>query len=59
MAQGWEFGYHDYEHYCLESDGRVTPVEPVYVDPDAKPRHVNDCRRPDGSLVRSGANEPT
>jgi hypothetical protein len=60
VAQGWEFGYgNDWSPYCLESDGRVTPVEPVYVDPDARPLHVKDYRRPDGSRVRSGANEPT
>jgi hypothetical protein len=56
VAQGWKFGYgNDWAHYCLEPDGRVTPVQPVYVDPDAKPLHIKDYRRADGSLVRSAA----
>jgi hypothetical protein len=56
VVQGWQFGHGaDWSHYCLEPDGRITPVEPLYVDPDARPLHVKDYRRPDGSLVRSGA----
>jgi hypothetical protein len=60
VVQGWKFGYAaDWSHYCLESDGRITPFEPVYVDPDATPLHVKDCKRPDGSLVRSRTVEAT
>ena len=51
VAQGWKFGYHGYEHYCLEPDGRVTPVEAIHVDESAKVLTVENWRRPDGSLV--------
>ncbi len=36
---------------CLEPDGTITPVEPVYRDPDAPLRTVIDHRRPDGTVV--------
>ncbi len=37
--------------FCLEPDGTVTAVEPVYHDPNA-PRHtVVGYRRPDGTVV--------
>jgi len=36
---------------CLEPDGTITPVEPVYRDPDAAMPTVVGHRRPDGSLV--------
>jgi hypothetical protein len=51
VAQGWKFGYHGYEHYCLETDGRVTPVEAIHVNESAKVLTVENWRRPDGSLV--------
>jgi hypothetical protein len=53
VTQGWTFGYHGYESYCLEPDGSVTSVEAVYVDPDAMVRTVENYKRPDGSLVYS------
>lgn len=60
VAQGWKFGYgSDWEHYCLEPDGRVTPVEAIHVDESAKVLTVENWRRPDGSLVRPRASEPT
>jgi hypothetical protein len=60
VVQGWKFGYAaDWSHYCLESDGRITPVEAIHVDESAKVLTVENWRRPDGSLVRSGANNPT
>ncbi len=37
--------------FCLEPDGTITPVEPVYRDPDAALRTTVGYRRPDGSLV--------
>ncbi len=37
--------------FCLESDGTITAVEPVYRDPNAPLRTVIGHRRPDGSLV--------
>ncbi len=37
--------------FCLESDGTVTPVEAVYVDPAAAVRTVLNYRRPDGTMV--------
>jgi len=37
--------------FCLEPDGTITPVEPVYRDPDAPMRTVIDHRRPDGTVV--------
>jgi len=36
---------------CLEPDGTITPVEPVYRDPDAPLRTVIGHRRPDGKMV--------
>lgn len=47
------FGEGNFEQVCLEPDGSVTPIEPVYADPDAFPRTVVGYRRPDGSLVSS------
>jgi len=38
--------------FCLESDGTVTPVSAVYVDPAAAVRTVLNYRRPDGTMVR-------
>lgn len=38
--------------YCLEADGRLTPVEGVYADISASVRTVRNWRRPDGSLLR-------
>ncbi len=37
--------------FCLEPDGTITAVEPVYRDPDAPLRTVIGHRRPDGTLV--------
>jgi len=37
--------------FCLEPDGTITPVEPVYRDPDVPLRTVIDHRRPDGTVV--------
>ena len=37
--------------FCLEPDGTITPVEPVYRDPNAPRRTVIGHRRPDGTLV--------
>jgi len=37
--------------FCLEPDGTITPVEPVYRDPDAALRTTVGYRRPDGSMV--------
>jgi hypothetical protein len=54
VVQGWKLGRgygSDYSHYCLESDGRVVPVEPIHVDVNAKVLTVADWMRPDGSLV--------
>ena len=37
--------------FCLEPDGTITAVEPVYRDPNAPLRTVIDHRRPDGTMV--------
>jgi len=37
---------------CLEPDGTIAAVEPVYRDPNAAMPTVVGHRRPDGSLVR-------
>jgi len=37
--------------FCLEPDGTITAVEPVYCDPDAPLRTVIGQRRPDGTMV--------
>jgi len=37
--------------FCLEPDGTITPVEPVYRDPDVPLPTVIDHRRPDGTVV--------
>ncbi len=38
--------------FCLEPDGTITPVEPVYRDPDAPLRTVIGHRRPDRTMVQ-------
>jgi len=53
VIRGWQLGQGyglDYSDYCLEADGRVTPVEPVFAK-TAKVRTVANYVRPDGSLV--------
>jgi len=37
--------------FCLEADGTITAVEPVYRDPDAAVRTTVGYRRPDGTMV--------
>jgi len=45
--------------FCLEPDGTITAVEPVYRDPNAAIPTVVGHRRPDGSLVvRTHAHAP-
>lgn len=52
VVRGWAIGVRPYEgDYCLEADGSVTPVQPVYVDPDAPIPTVRHYRRPDGAMV--------
>jgi hypothetical protein len=54
IVAGWQVGRaQDSGFYCLEADGSLVPVAPVYVDPDADPKTVANYRRPDGSLVRA------
>ncbi len=37
--------------FCLEPDGTITAVEPVYRDPGAALRTTVNYRRPDGTVV--------
>jgi hypothetical protein len=52
IVSGSQVGLGDDETYCLEGDGSLVPVEEIYVDPDAHPKHILNYRRPDGSLLR-------
>ena len=54
VVQGWEIDLRAegrWEPHLVESDGTVTLVEPVYLDPDVKYRTVCGYRWPDGTRV--------
>ena len=52
VQHGWEIGLApDSGPFCLERDGRVTPVEAVHVDPAAVVGTVSHYVRPDGTTV--------
>ena len=53
VQHGWQIDLApDSGPFCLEPDGKVRPVEAVYVDPDAEIGTVSHYRRPDGTVVR-------
>ncbi len=52
VAHGYEIDLPpDSGPFCLEPGGTITPVEPVYRDPDAPSRTVIGHRRPDRTMV--------
>ena len=58
--QGWEIGealpdLTDDQTWILEPDGSLVVAEVIYVDPTVKVKTTLNYRRPDGSLVLSGA----
>lgn len=61
VRQGWHFDLRPpYDNFLLDTDDSVTPVEPVYDDPEARSKRIVAWQRPDGSIfTETGRREDT
>lgn len=51
VGHAWQAGGRGDGTVCLEPDGTVTALEPVYANPEATPRTAIGYLRPDGTAV--------